>query len=140
MKYIITCLCLMMTVSMMAQSNSNDSRKTNMSRLNGKAMTNTQVGVTDSPAANSMKTGSLGIDVKAVEGGVSIVDYSYQNSSARAAKLQPGDIITGINSKTIANAEDLANAMKAYDLGDVVTVKYMRGKRRLVKNVRIGSK
>lgn len=143
MKSVITCICLLFASVMMAQNaptSSSEARKVNMSRTNARSAT-PQVSVkpTDGLVENTSK-GDFGITVAPVEGGVEIKDFAYQNSTARAAKLQKGDVITGINSKTVSNQEELTTVLASYDLGDVVTVHYNRDTRTLTKDVRIGRK
>lgn len=143
MKQIITCICLLFTTAMIAQTTpttSSEARKINMSRTNGKAISNIAVGVTDGPAASSMTPGDFGMTVAPVEGGVEIKGFAQSNSSARAAKMKVGDVITMLNSKTISSQADLATALKSYTPGDVVTLQYTRGVRKLTKDVRIGMK
>jgi len=141
MKQIITCICLLFSVAMMAQSTPtpSEARKINMSKTNAKsAMTQSQLGVVDGPVANSLRKGTLGVTVQPVEGGLQIKGFDNQNSSAKAAKMQAGDIITSINSKTISNEAELIKILSSYEAGDVVTIHYMRDHRKLSKDVRVG--
>lgn len=144
MKSVITCICLLFASVIMAQNapiSSSEARKVNMSRTNAKAST-PQVSVqpTDGLVANTNSKGDFGITVKPVEGGVAIKDFAYQNSTARAAKLQKGDVITAVNNKTVSSEAELVTLLASYDLGDVVTVRYNRDARTLTKDVRIGRK
>lgn len=140
MKNIITCICLLFAAGLMAQttpSRSSQARKINMAKTNGKVITNSSTEkMTDSVSAAAIK-GDIGIETSAVDGGLVILGFTTDNSTARAAKLKEGDIITSINSKKIATVEDLENAIAAYEPGDVVTVSYTRGVRELTKEVRI---
>ena len=144
MKQIITCICLLLATGMMAQTTptrSSEARKTNMSRTNARtAISKVTVGMTDGPASSAMTKGDFGINVSPVEGGVEIKEFTYVNSSAKAAKMLKGDIITKVNSKVISNQAELSAALAAYQPGEVVTVHYTRGIRNLTKDVRIGLK
>ena len=144
MKQIITCICLLFTTAMMAQttpSPSSDARKINMSKTNSRVgLSKVTIGKTDSPVITAATKGDFGINVTSVEGGVEIKEFTYDNSSARAAKMLKGDIIIAVNSKTISNQADLNAALSAYQPGDVLTVQYTRGTRNLAKDVRIGRK
>lgn len=141
MKQIITCICLMFTTAMIAQTTptrSSEARKTNMSKMNARTgISKVTLGSSDGPAASTMK-GNFGISAAAVDGGVEIKDFAHKNSSARAAKMKKGDIITAINSKTVDSPAKLSEILATFDLGDVVTVHYKRGTRTLSKEVRIG--
>ncbi len=144
MKSLITCVCLLFASAIMAQNaptSSSEARKVNMSRTNAKVVTpQVSVRASDDVSTLSNAKGDLGITVMQVEGGVVIKDFAYQNSSARAAKLKKGDVITDINGKTVSNQADLTNILAAYELGDLVIVHYSRDHRALTKEVRIGRK
>jgi len=128
----------MFTTAMIAQSASSEAQKINRSRA--KAGINTvAIGVTDGPAA-SMTKGDFGIQMSPIEGGVMINDFSPKNSSARAAKLKKGDVITAINNQKVVSEADIKMALSSYSPGEVVTVEYTRGNRKLTKDVRIGTK
>lgn len=143
MKSIITCICLLFASVMMAQNtptSASEARKVNMSRTNAKVST-PQVSVKSSDGlTQNTAQGDFGINVIQVEGGIQVKDFTYQNSTARAAKLRVGDVITGVNHETVSNQEELNTVLAKYDLGDVVTVHYSRGTRTLTKDVRIGRK
>ncbi len=142
MKHIITCICLMLVTGMMAQTTPTTTSKTGkMSVKNARAaISKTSLGVTDGPAANSIAKGNFGVQVTPVDGGVEIKEFTYVNSTAKAAKLKTGDIITAINSKKITNQAEFKNALEAFTPGDVVVVHYNRGTRKLTKDVRVGRK
>lgn len=61
------------------------------------------------------------------------VDEVLQRSTAQYAGIVPGDVIVGINSKEIANFDDVANALKFTKVGDVLDIDIVRdGKRKTV--------
>jgi len=131
----------MFATGLMAQTtptSSSEARKTNMSRINGKAAINTNQVMTDSNVTSIGKS-DIGVRTSAVDGGLVILGFS-DNSTARAAKLKGGDVITAINSKQVTTLEELNTAIAAYEPGDVVTVKYNRGTRKLTKEVRLNRK
>lgn len=144
MKSVITCICLLFASVIMAQNaptSSSEARKVNMSKTNAKAETaQSSVQPTDGLMTNTASVGDLGITVTPVEGGIAIKDFAYQNSTARAAKLKKGDVITAINSKTVSSQAELITILASYELGDVVTVSYNRNTRTLTKDVRLGRK
>ena len=142
MKHIITCICLMFVTGLMAQTtpmSSSEARKVNMSRTSGNVTmsSNNQV-MTDSNVTAIGKS-DIGVRTSAVDGGLVILGFS-DNSTARAAKLKAGDVITAVNSKEVTTLEGLNTALAAYEPGDVVTVKYNRGTRKLTKEVRLNGK
>lgn len=142
MKHIITCICLMFVTGLMAQTtpmSSSEARKVNMSRTSGNVTmsSNNQV-MTDSNVTAIGKS-DIGVRTSAVDGGLVILGFS-DNSTARAAKLKAGDVITAVNNKQVTTLEGLNTALAAYEPGDVVTVKYNRGTRKLTKEVRLNGK
>lgn len=142
MKHIITGICLMFVTGLMAQTtpmSSSEARKVNMSRTSGKvALSNSSKVMTDSNVT-AMGKSDIGVSTSAVDGGLEILGFA-DNSTARAAKLKVGDIITAVNSKQVTTLEELTTAIAAYEPGDVVTVKYNRGTRKLTKEVRLNRK
>jgi len=48
-------------------------------------------------------------------------------SPAELAGLQPGDIITAIGTKTIANLYDMTDALRSHQAGDTVSISALRG-------------
>lgn len=141
MKHIITCIFALFVTGMMAQTAPNEARTTNITRNTARPeLSKVGIGVSDGPAVKTINRGSIGIDVVVVDDGVEIKEFDQSNSSARAAKMQIGDIITAINSKKITNENDIKSALASYTPGDVVTIHYTRGVRKLTKEVRINRK
>jgi S1-C subfamily serine protease len=56
-------------------------------------------------------------------------------SPAERAGLQPGDIITGIGLRTIANAQGVEDAVAAVEPGARLPVTYQRGERQITREV-----
>ncbi|MCL2351865.1 MAG: trypsin-like peptidase domain-containing protein [Firmicutes bacterium] len=55
-----------------------------------------------------------------------LVDSVLQGTSAEAAGIQAGDIITSFNGATVFTMTDLQNAIKACQVGDTVEIKALR--------------
>jgi len=55
-----------------------------------------------------------------------VLDGTVQNSSAKKAGLQRGDIITSINGNAINSVSDLRNELKNHKVGDAINVAYTR--------------
>ena len=132
----------MFAAGLMAQTtpmSSSEARKINMSRINGKAAlkNNNQV-MTDSNVTIK-GTSYIGVNTTVVDGALVISGFA-DNSTARAAKLKVKDIITSVNSKSVTTVQELNAAIEAYEPGDVVTIGYTRGERKLTKDVRLNKK
>jgi serine protease Do len=68
---------------------------------------------------------TLGITMTDNAGGVLITDV-LANSVAATAGLQRGDIIVAINDDKVVNVASLKYALYKYEVGDTVTIKYLR--------------
>ena len=68
---------------------------------------------------------TLGITMTDNVGGVLITDV-LANSVAATAGLQRGDIIVAINDDKVVNVASLKYALYKYEVGDTVTIKYLR--------------
>ncbi len=55
-----------------------------------------------------------------------VLDGTVQNSAAKKAGLQRGDIITSINGNTINSVSDLRNELKNHKVGDAINIAYNR--------------
>lgn len=55
-----------------------------------------------------------------------VIDGTVQNSAAKKAGLQRGDIITSINGNAINSVSDLRNELKKHKVGDAVNIAYSR--------------
>ena len=142
MKHIITCICIMLATGLMAQtapSSSSEARRMNMSKINGKAALNNNAQVMTDGNANVFGKSDIGVKTSVVDGGLEILGFD-DNSMAKAAKLKKGDIITSVNNKIVATIEELDEAISSYEPGDVVTISYTRGIRKLTKEVRVNRK
>lgn len=143
MKYIITCVCLMLVTGLMAQStpsSSSEARKVNMTRTNGKTAINNSNQVMTDSKVDAIGKSDIGVRTTAVDGGLEILGFATGSSTARAAKLKEGDIITSVNSKSVTTIDELNTAIAAFEPGDVVTISYTRGDRKLTKEVRVNRK
>ena len=81
----------------------------------------------------------IGVMISDTEGGVEILSFA-DNSTAREAGLEVGDIITGVNSKTVTSMKDLVDALSPYEPGDVVVINYISGDRILTKEVKLSKR
>ncbi|MDH3619999.1 MAG: Do family serine endopeptidase [Gammaproteobacteria bacterium] len=72
-----------------------------------------------------------------VDGGA-LVNRVNANSAAEEAGLMVGDIIVGINDKTIASGPELSNAIGLLRSGDVVTVRYLRDNKEFMVTAKLG--
>ena len=66
-----------------------------------------------------------------------IVSSVQPDSPAEKAGLEPGDIITTVNGRTIKNSDSLRNAVGLLQLGDQVTLGIVRDKKRIELKARI---
>lgn len=55
-----------------------------------------------------------------------VLDGTVQNSAAKKAGLQRGDIITSINGNSINSVSDLRNELKNHKVGDAINIAYTR--------------
>ena len=55
-----------------------------------------------------------------------VLDGTVQNSAAKKAGLQRGDIITSINGNSVNSVVDLRNELKNHKVGDAINVAYTR--------------
>lgn len=71
---------------------------------------------------------TIGIFFKATVGGRGVlVDSVMGGSPAANAGLQPGDVILEVDGESVNNPVELAVLLFRHDVGDVLTVRYMRG-------------
>ncbi|MBL7804453.1 MAG: PDZ domain-containing protein [Saprospiraceae bacterium] len=80
------------------------------------------VDVRQKPACLGVYSGSWSADGK--EG--SKVSEFTEESAARDASMQVGDVITGVNGQPVRNHDELWNEIAKYQPGDKVTVEYLR--------------
>ncbi len=76
---------------------------------------------------------ALGVFITDSKQGAAIKSF-MDDSAAKDAGLEEGDIITKIDKKNISTPEDLIDAIGEYDVGDVIAIEFLRnGKKRKVK-------
>lgn len=117
-----------------------EARKYHMTQNNKKAngMTITDEEVIIMNEENNNK-GQIGVMIRNIASGVEILSFT-DNSMAMAAGLKIGDVITGVNSKTVTTMEDLVEGLALYEPGDVVTINYMRDNRTFMKEVKLNKR
>jgi serine protease DegQ len=85
----------------------------------------------------TVKRGSLGVETQNITpdiaemlnvqaGRGTVVTRVQADSAAEAAGLRPGDVITGVNGKAVANEQDLHNAEGLLPIGSDVELKVLR--------------
>ena len=62
-----------------------------------------------------------------------------EGSPAAAAGIEKGDIITGFDGSAITSADGMILAVRSHNIGDTVTVKFMRGSEEKTASVTLGS-
>jgi serine protease Do len=67
-----------------------------------------------------------------------ILNNVLDNSSAKKAGLQKGDIITKINDDIITSPADLKNAVESHKPGDEVTIQYLRDNKEMSVKLTLG--
>src|SRR5205814_8056406 len=68
-----------------------------------------------------------------------VVRYTYRNSPADGAGIQPGDRIVSIAGKTVADREALREAVSALSVGQKAAVEVLRGDERLKLEVALAA-
>ena len=83
----------------------------------------------------------LGVYSSDNENGVGIVlDRIVHNSAASKAGLQKGDILTSVDGIAINSVRNLIVELKQHQVGDVVTIGYIRNNQKAQMDVELGSK
>ena len=77
---------------------------------------------------------TLNIDV----GGGALVTRVSPQSAAETAGLEVGDIIVGVNEKTVRSGPELINTIGLLRSGDVVTVRYLRDNKEFLVTAKLG--
>ncbi len=77
---------------------------------------------------------ALKIDV----GGGALVTRVSPQSAAEMAGLEAGDIIVGVNEKTVKSGPELINTIGLLRSGDVVTVRYLRDNKEFLVTAKLG--
>ncbi len=90
----------------------------------------TVITVSDVQTAMQYGVSSLGVYVNSVDAG----------SGAEAAGMKAGDRIVSIGSQLVETTDDVTNALKSYNVGDVVEVQVDRGRELITLQVTLGEK
>ncbi len=92
----------------------------------GKTVDRPMLGITMLDVDSTYQLYKYGIVINSeVEKGVVVVDV-VKDTPAEKAKLQKGDIILAINDKDIENTAYFKSELYKYNVGDTITLKYMR--------------
>jgi serine protease Do len=67
-----------------------------------------------------------------------IINNVLDNSSAKKAGLEKGDIITQINDDIISSPADLKNSIESHKPGDEVTIQYLRDNKKMSVKLELG--
>lgn len=90
----------------------------------------TVITVSDVQTAMQYGVSSLGVYVNSVDEG----------SGAEAAGMKAGDRIVSIGTQLVESTDDVTNALKSYNVGDVVEVQVDRGRELITLQVTLGEK
>lgn len=102
--------------------------------IDGKTPSHAQLGVS-STTINSQMAQRYGLPV---EKGA-YVSAVTSGSGAATAGLEVGDIITKINDATVESSSDLVLTVRAYNVGDTVSVTFNRNGQEMTKDVQLGA-
>lgn len=102
--------------------------------IDGKTPSHAQLGVS-STTINSQMAQRYGLPV---EKGA-YVSAVTSGSGAETAGLAVGDIITKINDATVESSSDLVLTVRAYNVGDTVSVTFNRNGQEMTKDVQLGA-
>lgn len=69
-----------------------------------------------------------------------VLDRIVHNSAASKAGLQQGDIITSVDGNAINSVRNLIVELKQHQVGDIVTIEYIRNNQKAQMDVELGSK
>ena len=91
-------------------------------------------GVTRLPGSGSSASASvsgpvgwLGIQIEGTPIGGVVIKTVMPGSAAEAAGLEPGDVITEIDSRTVSAPSDITAAIGGLVVGDQVEIQFIRG-------------
>lgn len=102
--------------------------------IDGKTPTHAQIGVSCTTVDRDLaERYSLGANSGAY------INKVYEDSGARAAGLEQGDIVTKINGVSIESSTDLIGQIRAHNPGETVTVTFVRGTETMEAEVTLGS-
>lgn len=83
--------------------------------------------------------GQIGVMITDAEGGVEISEFT-ENSMAKSAGLELGDIIIGVNEKRVINIQALVDTLTPFKPGDKVSINFTRGDSILTKEVELAKR
>jgi|GEM_PF-1588375 len=81
----------------------------------------------------------LGISMDNDEAGVTILNI-VENSAAEKAGLKEGDVIKTLNGKAVDNVDKVIEVIRAMNVGDDVTITYLRDGQNSSTNAKLGEK
>jgi len=81
----------------------------------------------------------LGISMDNDEAGVTILNI-VENSAAEKAGLKEGDVIKTLNGKAVDNVDKVIEAIRTMNIGDDVTITYLRDGQSSSTNAKLGEK
>lgn len=102
--------------------------------IDGKTPTHAQLGVSATTINSDI---SKRFNLDADEG--AYVSAVYEGSAASDAGLQPGDIITAVDDTDISSSTDLVAACRSHQVGDKVTITFVRDGQTQTVDVTLGS-
>jgi S1-C subfamily serine protease len=91
------------------------------------------------PAVTPASTAFLGVSLQDAVNGALISGVS-SGSGAETAGLQPGDVITQIDSTTIASADDVGTVISSHKPGDKITIHVLRNNQPVTVSATLGSR
>ena len=102
--------------------------------IDGKTPTHAQIGVSCTSVTKDIaERYSLG-----ASSGV-YINKVYEDSGAQAAGLEQGDIITKVAGVAVTSSTDLIGQIRAHNVGETVTVEFVRGTETKTAEVTLGS-
>ena len=102
--------------------------------IEGKTPTHAQLGVATTTIDSEMADRyNLGVSKGAY------ISRLYDNSGASEAGLETGDIITKVDDTAIESSTDLVAAIRSQNVGDTVTIEFVRGTETRTVEVTLGS-
>jgi putative serine protease PepD len=80
----------------------------------------------DLMAGRKVSHPALGVSVADAENGGALVSSVAENSAAAKAGLQQGDVVTGMDGRTIGDSDDLVAAVQSGTVGQKMTIDFTR--------------
>ena len=127
------------TIIDVKDNESNEVHKYKMSKDNG--LKNMVINTEDYEVITEENTnpGQIGVMVSGGDEGVKILSFT-EDSMAKAAGLEIGDIITGVNGSPVITMGNLVDGLSNFMPGDIVSIDYTRGGRKLSKEVTLSKR